>query len=260
LRTDPQSDIVSAERQPFVLKALKRLTIGKSQSTFTLHYMTCPSLTYLHFTDIRPGKTSAPQFSSTTKEFIQRSQSNRLTLRLTGSTTTAIIQSLVLTEPHPVIHHLEIEELDPLLRSLEKCIGRLPKTLEDIVMLRKPSSVVQGQSAPSKMRVASAAMLQPTFGRPRPGSPLIAAAASFWKGRKIRQSRFWVFYVPIPYIVTVYVPEGRALGLLEADEEEFIVSSNLLLVFPDVSEDSVWQMLSATGGCIPAKARALEGR
>ncbi|KAH6906730.1 hypothetical protein BKA70DRAFT_1150914 [Coprinopsis sp. MPI-PUGE-AT-0042] len=129
LLTNPQNDVVAIEQQPYVLKSLKRLTIKQSQSTFILHFMTCPSLNFLHFADIRRGKTPGHQFANTAKEFLQRSQSERITLRLSKDPNAAILRSLILTKPHPMIHRLEIEDINQLLQTFRKDGGRVTQDL-----------------------------------------------------------------------------------------------------------------------------------
>ncbi|KAH6896291.1 hypothetical protein BKA70DRAFT_1529476 [Coprinopsis sp. MPI-PUGE-AT-0042] len=174
LLTNPQNDVVAIEQQPYVLKSLKRLTIKQSQSTFILHFMTCPSLNFLHFADIRRGKTPGHQFANTAKDFLQRSQSERITLRLSKDPNAAILRSLILANPRPVIHRLEIEDINQLLHTFKEDRVELPRTLEEIIVQRKPNSVVQGPDEPQQYQVMSADIFSPRFGVgvPARNSPL----------------------------------------------------------------------------------------
>ncbi|KAH6896289.1 hypothetical protein BKA70DRAFT_1570170 [Coprinopsis sp. MPI-PUGE-AT-0042] len=260
LLTNPQNDVVAIEQQPYVLKSLKRLTIKQSQSTFILHFMTCPSLNFLHFADIRRGKTPEHQFADTVKKFVQRSQADRVTFRLSKDPNAAILRSLILTKPHPMIHRLEIEDINQLLQTFKKDGHELPRTLEEVVIQRKPNSIVQGPDETEQMTVVCADIFSPRFGPDVPArdSPLRQAAAHFWKGR--RQAAYYRHYVPIPHIVTVYIPDGRTdPELLEVQEEELYGTASLMLRFPDVSQGQVSQMFWETGGWIPYKDRVMYG-
>ncbi|KAH6906736.1 hypothetical protein BKA70DRAFT_396828 [Coprinopsis sp. MPI-PUGE-AT-0042] len=260
-----QNDAVVYELQPFTLKKLKRLTIKHCQSTSIIHFMTCPSLNLLHLVDIRPGRTSDQVFADTIKEFLQRSQADRVTLRLTKDRDAAILHWLVLKKPHPIIHRLEIEDINHLLQSERFKKGEtdiVPRTLKEIVMQRKPSNVVRGPNVSQILLVAVAEILFPrpskVSGTPDPYIPSGLTASDFWKEWAVGVMHRYP--PPPPQVVTVYIPDGRtAPALLKARAEERYGRATLLPRFPDVSQDTVSQMLWEIGGWIPYKDRVMYG-
>ncbi|KAH6896285.1 hypothetical protein BKA70DRAFT_1316825 [Coprinopsis sp. MPI-PUGE-AT-0042] len=124
------------------LKNLKRLTLGGFCIPYVLRAFDCPSIQWLHLASVHRNVWSNPPFPNDLESFLQRSQANDITLRITTEehdleNLAWMLPAILISESLPV-NRLHVTGIDWLDCRTSRPTPRFPSSLREIVALAKP--------------------------------------------------------------------------------------------------------------------------